>query len=179
MTTSVLRVRSHKFKFWKCVGIYCVKKGSCLRVFDIILRQKWIKWPIYEIKRLQMKFAPPPKRHPQPPPNHLHCFWLNRVDLWYYWSFNSHFIIHYETFQTELFNHFGNWYMISLQKISPSFSKHFVVKSDDHVSQFHNRHRITSIAFGWIASIYDTTGHLIHFCRRIISNTLKQGFFLF
>ena len=36
-----------------------------------------------------MKFAPPPKRHPQPPPNHLHWFWLNRVDLGYYWSFNS------------------------------------------------------------------------------------------
>ena len=33
-------------KFWKCVGIYCVKKGSCLRVFDITLRQKWIKWPV-------------------------------------------------------------------------------------------------------------------------------------
>ena len=36
-----------------------------------------------------MKFAPPPIRPPQPPPNHLHCFWLNRVDLRYYWSFNS------------------------------------------------------------------------------------------
>jgi len=36
-----------------------------------------------------MKFAPPPIRPPQPPPNDLHCFWLNRVDLRYYWSFNS------------------------------------------------------------------------------------------
>jgi hypothetical protein len=36
-----------------------------------------------------MKFAPPPIRPPQPPPNDLHFFWLNRVDLRYYWSFNS------------------------------------------------------------------------------------------
>ena len=36
-----------------------------------------------------MKSAPPPIRPPQPPPNDLHCFWLNRVDLRYYWSFNS------------------------------------------------------------------------------------------
>jgi hypothetical protein len=36
-----------------------------------------------------MKFPPPPIRPPQPPPNDLHCFWLNRVDLRYYWSFNS------------------------------------------------------------------------------------------
>jgi hypothetical protein len=43
----------------------------------------------YEISGLQMKFAPPPIRPPQPPPNDLHFFWLNRVDLRYYWSFNS------------------------------------------------------------------------------------------
>ena len=43
----------------------------------------------YEIKGLQMKFAPPPIRPPQPPPKDLHCFWLNRLDLRYYWSFNS------------------------------------------------------------------------------------------
>ena len=24
-----------------------------------------------------MKFAPPPIRPPQPPPNDLHCFWLS------------------------------------------------------------------------------------------------------
>jgi hypothetical protein len=36
-----------------------------------------------------MKFAPPPIRPPQPPPNDPHCCWLNRVDLRYYWSFNS------------------------------------------------------------------------------------------
>jgi hypothetical protein len=36
-----------------------------------------------------MKFASPPRRHPQPPPNDFHCFWLNRVDLRNYWSFNS------------------------------------------------------------------------------------------
>ena len=43
----------------------------------------------YEIKGLQMKFAPPQIRPPQPPPNDLYYFWLNRVDLRYYWSFNS------------------------------------------------------------------------------------------
>jgi hypothetical protein len=36
-----------------------------------------------------MKFAPPPIWPPQPQSNDLHCFWLNRVDLRYYWSFNS------------------------------------------------------------------------------------------
>jgi hypothetical protein len=41
------------------------------------------------VSLLQMKFAPPPIRPPQPPPNDLHFFWLNRVDLRYYWSFNS------------------------------------------------------------------------------------------
>jgi hypothetical protein len=43
----------------------------------------------YEITGLQMKFAPPPIRLPQPQPNDLHFLWLNRVDLRYYWSFNS------------------------------------------------------------------------------------------
>jgi hypothetical protein len=37
-----------------------------------------------------IKFAPPPIRPQQPSPNDLHFLWLNRVDLRYYWSFNSH-----------------------------------------------------------------------------------------
>jgi hypothetical protein len=43
----------------------------------------------YEITGLQIKFAPPLIRPPQQPPNDLHFFWLIRVDLGYYWSFNS------------------------------------------------------------------------------------------
>jgi hypothetical protein len=57
---------------------FIVKRESCLKGKAKLVNQQTDK----------MKFAPPSIRPPQPPPNDLHCFWQNHVDLRYYWAFN-------------------------------------------------------------------------------------------